>query len=141
MKNANAQTVKTETRRSGLVIIVEMLIKDNSPLRRLPTNLNPKQAQFCDGVRFSAEMADLAYEQLCGYLLPLSGSGPSVARISAVGPFLFAWSIIDSTHRLHGLVSNFPNLARKNQSPEFRNFVEKAESVEKLRNAVQRRPG
>lgn len=28
----------------------DMLIKDNSPLRRLPTTLSPKQAQFCDGV-------------------------------------------------------------------------------------------
>ncbi|MCI0620235.1 MAG: hypothetical protein L0387_00920 [Acidobacteria bacterium] len=34
-------------------------------------------------------------------------------------------------------MENFPNLAKKGQSPEFRNFVEKAEAVEELRNAVQ----
>jgi len=34
-------------------------------------------------------------------------------------------------------VENFPNLAKKSQSPEFRNFLEKADSIETLRNAVQ----
>src|SRR5438034_7730738 len=107
-----------------------MLINENSPLRRLPKDLNPKQAQFCDGVRFTAEMADLAYQQLLTNLPPVSGLDSKNMRVSAAPPFLFAWSIIDSAHRLRGLVQNFPKLAKKNQSPAFRNFVEKAEAVE-----------
>jgi hypothetical protein len=114
-----------------------MLIGDDSPLLRLPVKLNPKQAQFCDGLRFTAEMADIAYNDLVAHLLPLSGSAEAEIRISAARPFLCAWSIVDSAHRLRGLVENFPNLGKKNQSPEFRSFLEKAEGVEKLRNAVQ----
>ena len=113
------------------------MINDNSPLRRLPANLNPKQTQFCDGLRFTVEMADIAYQQLAAHLIPLSGEQSADIRVSAASPFLFAWSIIDSAHRLRGLVENFPNLAKKNQSPEFRNFLDKADSVETLRNAAQ----
>ena len=114
-----------------------MLISDNSPLRRLPANLNPQQTQFCDGLRFAVQMADIADQQLTAHLIPFSGGQSGDIRVSAASPFLFAWSIIDSAHRLRGLVENFPNLAKKNQSPEFRNYLEKAVSVETLRNAVQ----
>ena len=114
-----------------------MLIAEDSPLLRLPSNLSAKQAQFCDAVRFTAEMADIAYQQLLVQLLPLSGPRTKEQRLSAATPFLFAWSIIDSAHRLRRLVQNFPNLKDKNQSPEFRIFLSKGEAVEKLRNAVQ----
>ena len=114
-----------------------MLIDEDSPLRRLPANLNPKQAQFCDAVRFTAEMADHAYIDLLGHLLALLPTDSNNVRLSATAPFLFAWSIVDSAHRLQGLVENFPNLAGKKQSLEFRRFLEKAEGVETLRNAVQ----
>jgi hypothetical protein len=115
-----------------------MLIPEDSPLRRLPANLNPRQAQFCDGVRFTAEMADLAYQELLRELEPLSGpSGEADVRVRAARPFLFAWSIIDSAHRLRRLVENFPNLAKKNQSPEFRTFTNEVQPVETLRHTVQ----
>jgi hypothetical protein len=41
-----------------------VLIREDSPLRRLPMNLNPKHAQFCDGLRFTTEMVDKAYQEL-----------------------------------------------------------------------------
>jgi hypothetical protein len=114
-----------------------MLIKENSPFRRLPSNLLPKTAQFCDGMRYAAEMADFAYEQLVTHLKPLS-NGPSENPIVSASPaFLFAWSIIDSVHRFRGLIENFSSIGKKNQSPEFRNFLDKAEAVETLRHAVQ----
>ena len=58
-------------------------------------------------------------------------------RILAPLPFLHAWSMIDSVHRLRGLVDSLPGLARRNQSPEFRNFMDKAQTVEQFRDAVQ----
>jgi len=63
-----------------------MLIGDNSPLRRLPANLNPKQTQFCDGLRFTVEMADIAYQQLTAHLIPLSGGQSGDIRVSAASP-------------------------------------------------------
>jgi hypothetical protein len=131
-----AQGSPLATHRFQLILSFQMLIKETSPLRRPPCNLNPEQAQFCDGVRFSVEMADYSYEQLRSCLLPLSGQTENLT-LFAVPPFLFAWSLIDSAHRLRGLVENFPNLAKKNQAPEFRNYLEKAAAVETLRNAVQ----
>jgi hypothetical protein len=83
-------------------------------------------------------MAEIAYEELLRELAPLSGpSNDAQVKISAARPFLFAWSLIDSAHRLRKLVENFPNLAKKNQSPEFRNFISEVEPVEALRHAVQ----
>ena len=114
-----------------------MLINEKSPLRRLPNKLNPRQAQFFDAIRFAAEMMDLAYQRLLGHLLTLAGPDVTNPQISASVAFLHAWSIVDSAHRLHGLVDNLPGLTKRNQSPEFRKFSEKADSVEKLRNAVQ----
>ena len=80
---------------------------------------------------------DLAYQRLLGHLLTLAGPDVTNPQISASVAFLYAWSIVDSAHRLHGLIDNLPGLAKRNQSPEFRKFSEKADSVEKLRNTVQ----
>jgi hypothetical protein len=55
-----------------------MLIREDSPLRRLPLNLNPEKAQFRDGLRFMADMVAMAYQELVIHLLALSGPGPEV---------------------------------------------------------------
>jgi hypothetical protein len=117
--------------------IISVLINENSPLRRLPNNLKARQAQFFDAIRFAAETVDLAYQGLLAHLLTLAGPDVTNPQVSASVAFLYAWSMVDSAHRLHGLIENLPGLAKKNQSPEFRKFSEKADSVEKLRNVVQ----
>jgi len=114
-----------------------MLIGENSPLRRVPIGINAELHAFCDGVRFSAQMADLAYGELVACLLPLSQTNNEQGREFAVKPFLNAWSIIDSAYRLYRLVKNFPNLQKKNQAPQYRDFERKITAVERLRNAVQ----
>ena len=77
-----------------------MIIAESSPLRRLPTNLNPRQAQFFDAIRFTVEMADAAYSKLVEHLFTLSGADVMKPKIVAPLPILYAWSFIDSTHRL-----------------------------------------
>lgn len=121
-----------------------MLISTDSPLRRPPNNLNHIQAQFLDGFRLSVEMADLAYQGLVQQLLAFTPEPPTntAARMLFTAPaFLYAWSIIDSVHRLRGLVDNFPGIQKRQQIPEVRLFLDKTASVESLRHAVQHMEG
>lgn len=117
-----------------------MLINLDSPLRRPPINLNPTQAQFLDGVRVAVEMIDVAYQQLVWQLQSICPKPPAnfgQRGIFSAPAFLNAWSIVDNVHRLRGLIENFPRFAKKKQVVEVRLFLESAETVEKLRNAVQ----
>jgi hypothetical protein len=49
-----------------------MIIDDNSPLRRLPGELNRKQALFLDGIRYSVEIAYLSHTRLRQTLFELA---------------------------------------------------------------------
>jgi hypothetical protein len=120
-----------------------MFISTDSPLRRPPNNLNPKQAQFLDGVRLCVEMTDLAYQALVEQLRAFTPDpGNTASRMLFTAPaFMFAWSIIDSVHRLRGLVDHFPGIEKRQQIPEIRGFLDKAASVESLRHAVQHMEG
>lgn len=85
-----------------------MIISDGSPLRRLPSELDRRQALFLDGIRYSVEMADLAYTRLRQTLFNLAeqrGSGTSLDHWLFVSAVQDAWSLIDSLHRLRGLLS------------------------------------
>jgi hypothetical protein len=116
-----------------------MLIEPDSPLRRLPVNLPPRFAQFCDAVRLTSEMADLAYTSLYQTLLLKYPPGVS-AMASFAEPFLLAWSVVDSAFRLYKLIESFP-IKGKKHSPEYRTYEQLMGDVEELRNAVQHMDG
>lgn len=114
-----------------------MIIGEDSPLRRLPAALDRKQVLFLDGIRYSVNMADLAYSRLQQTLYRLAMSqqdydGFDLDVLSAVQD---AWSIVDSLHRLRGLLRQTPRFKQK--SPDMRVFMQHTEKVEDLRNAVQ----
>ena len=52
------------------------------------------------------------------------------------GPFLDAWSIVDSVHRLRELLEQLPGFARA-KSPSYQVFVRKTADVEDFRNTIQ----
>ena len=120
-----------------------MILAADSPLKRLPTQLNPRQAMFLDAIRFTIEMADFAMERLLSSLTQLSSQSPAESRSFsfAVPRLLDSWSIIDSVHRLRGLFDKLPGLRKRSQSSEFRSFLTIAKQVEALRNAVQHMNG
>jgi len=71
--------------------------------------VSPKLRQFCDGVRFAAQMADVSYSELVSCLSELSHPDQiDKSKDFAVKRFLYSWSIIDSAYRLYGLMKNFP---------------------------------
>lgn len=114
-----------------------MIISDDSPLRRLPDSLDRKQALFFDGIRFSVQMADLAYLRLRETALRLTGNddGPIADGQLIVSAFLDAWSIIDSVYRLRGLISQTPGI--KQNVPPLQLFMRRTTDVEDLRHAIQ----
>jgi hypothetical protein len=103
----------------------QMILAADSPLKRLPTQLNPRQAMFLDAIRFTIEMADFAMERLLSSLTQLSSQSPAESRSFsfAVPRLLDSWSIIDSVHRLRGLFDKLPGLRKRSQSSEFRSFL------------------
>jgi len=97
-----------------------MIIGPDSPLRRLPTALDRKQALFLDGIRFSVEMADLAYQRLRHTLLNFESSfDRSAAYSPGVVAMIDAWVIIDNASAC-GLASrtarSFKTIARASLS-------------------------
>lgn len=115
-----------------------MIIGPDSPLRRLPTALDRKQALFLDGIRFSVEMADLAYQRLRHTLLNFESSfDRSAAYSPGVVAMIDAWVIIDNVHRLAGLLRELPGRSKRSRAPVFRRLDEQCAVVERLRHSVQ----
>lgn len=115
-----------------------MIIRSDSVLRRIPIALSRRQALFIEGIRFSIEMADLAHRRLRETLPKLTKMEDSPEEVPAtVSAMLDAWSIVDSLHRLRGLVTHMPGIKNRNRIPPIRAFVEATEKVPDLRNTVQ----
>jgi hypothetical protein len=116
-----------------------VIVGDESPLRRLPAELNQRQTLFLDGIRISIESADLSYARLRNTLMRLARQGDGPGETPLTGPdtaaaMLDAWSIVDSIRRLRAMLSQMPNLAR---SPRLRVFLEETKTFDDLRNVVQ----
>ena len=107
--------------------------------QRLPKNLDRRQTLFLDGIRFSVEIAETAYGRLCKTLLTLANSVIQKKKVRidtlTVRAISDAWAIIDSVHRLCGLLSQMRGV--KQNTPNLNLLYRQAEKVEALRNTVQ----
>jgi hypothetical protein len=115
-----------------------MIIGLESVLRSIPTALSRRQALFVEGIRFSIEMADLAYYRLRETLIRLAKFAPDDPQSpGTVSAMLDAWSIVDALHRLRGLVRHMPGIEKRDRIPPIRAFFDSTKSVPALRNTVQ----
>jgi hypothetical protein len=91
------------------------MIKPNSVLRCLPSELDRKQALFLDGIRHSAEIANLAYERLKHVLTQIASedTADSERKLLYTAAFLDAWAVVDSIDRFRSLYRLFPNAQMK----------------------------
>lgn len=115
-----------------------MLISDDSPLRRLPSEMNQKQKLYLDGIRFSIEIIDLAYLRLKQILYNLSNNikyNSKIDHLIFVSAIHDAWSLIDSVYRLRGLLQRCPGIKKK--SPEMILFDKNTRDVEPFRHFFQ----
>jgi hypothetical protein len=111
-----------------------MLISKDSPIRRPPAEFSRRQVLILDGIRYAAEMAQIAYERLDAHLQGIAAS-PSEPRVrDTAAAMRDAWSIVDSAHRLRDLVANLPGLPH---SLWKRLLQERTEDVAELRDCVQ----
>lgn len=113
-----------------------VIIGPESPLRFLPTEMTRRQALLFEGIRFSIEMADVAHRRLRETLLRLTDvDAPHEDVARAVED---AWSIIDSSHRLKGILQQAPGIAHREKWPGIRQLlVDIAAPIDKVRNVFQ----
>lgn len=115
-----------------------MILKLNSVLRSIPTALDRRQALFIEGIRFCIEMADLAHTRLGQTLIRMASVDNEESKSSdSVSAMLDAWSVIDSLHRLRGLMRNMPGIQKRDRIPPIRAFFDSTANVVPLRNTVQ----
>lgn len=89
------------------------LLPEDTPLRTFTTPLSRKQVYILDGLRYSAEMAHIAYRRLSPMLQEIS-SNASTATVAASAEALhYAWSVIDSANRYRDLLANLPGLKQE----------------------------
>jgi len=113
-----------------------MIIKEDSPIRRLPHSLDPKQMLFLNAIQYSVEMADLAFHRLTANLQSITTENPSSRpHINFLAAVQDAWSIVDSLYRLRCLLRQMPGF--KKNIPEIQVFLRKTKTIEHLRNAIQ----
>ncbi len=114
----------------------EMIISRESPLYRIPYWLNPREALFLDGIRFTVEMIDVAHSRL-HYLLETIATDPSwLEKYPMAEPFLGAWSIVDSIYRLRSLVNQIPGIKQRDL-PQRKIFLNKTKEVQGFRHTLQ----
>lgn len=121
-----------------------VILRPDSPLRKIPVALERKQAFFLEGIRVSLEIIEQAHSRLQDTLLALTNGllreeqSQSVVLTSAISD---AWLVIDSFHRLADLAEHIPNVIRRSQIPFFHNLIRANNEVNELRNVVQHLPG
>lgn len=113
---------------------ISPIVPEDSPLRKPPSELSRRQVLFLDGIRYAAEMADLAYERLSDGLQGIARpeAEPSTRDIAAV--MLDAWSMIDAVHRFVDLASSLPGLS---QGTWLRLLRQRSSDALALRDDVQ----
>lgn len=115
-------------------------MQKESPLERLPRNLNRKQTLFLDGIRYSVRMAETAHNTLRQTLLEVTTKFHLGEKIDNTGEINLhamadAWFIIDSVFRARRLFEQMPRTKQK--SPNLMSFYKHTEKVEDLRNSIQ----
>lgn len=112
------------------------MLDSNSPLRRLPGNLDDRQALSLRGISFTIDMIETAYERLLITLAEINKDAVSNNNLYSLGveALLDAWSLIDHVHRLRGLVQQMPRMRR---SPALRLFLDHTAQSESFRNVIQ----
>lgn len=115
-----------------------MLLPEKSVLRNLPSELNPQQSLFFDGIRYAIDMADIGFRRLESALWnkATQASCDSIPEhLIQASLFLDAWSFIDCTHRLRELFEQAPGISQK--GPALQVFLRATEDIEQLRHVAQ----
>src|SRR5215813_5594421 len=110
------------------------LIPDDSPLRHLRNYFSREQALFFDGIRYAAEMADIAYWRLFDLLQEMSSLHDTELTTRQIATaMLDVWSVVDSVHRLRDLL-DVPGVPHDTW---WQLFMRRTSDIADLRDEIQ----
>ncbi|MBL6986874.1 MAG: hypothetical protein ISR72_07525 [Methylobacter sp.] len=130
-----------------------LLLGRDSALKRIPVNINPKQAIFLDGIRHAVEIMDVAYSRLRDALTNLALTPPTSNELPDISSHIFldAWAFVDAVDRFRMLYMQMPGIkfgAKKDGIPtlqeatqEFRNLRNVADHLAQRADLVVSRNG
>lgn len=115
-----------------------LLLGRDSVLRRIPVNVDPKQALFLDGIRHAVEIMDIAYSRLRDALTQLAQSppAPNVLPDLSASVFLDAWSFVDAIDRFRILYSQMPGMKKRAAKRNIPPLDEATRDFRDLRNVA-----
>jgi hypothetical protein len=118
---------------------MDVFIPDGSPIRKLRDDFSRKQTLIFDGIRYAAEMADIAYWRLFDLLQDISALPDNELTTRQIATaMLDVWSIVDSANRLRDLLRQVPGV-RHDMWWEL--FMRRTRDIDALRNDIQHQIG
>ena len=93
---------------------------------------------YLDGIRYAAEIADVAYERLSEKLRTVAESMKETSSRDIAMAIADAWTIVDSVHRFHDLITQLPGL---DKNTWVKLFVTRVKVALELRDCVQHQTG
>ena len=113
-----------------------ILLGRDSPLRRIPINVTPKQAVFLDGIRHAIEVMDIGFSRLRNGLTKAALEPPlaSDLPLGGAGLFLDAWAVVDAIDRFRQFYLRFPGMQRSAAPDQIPPLSEALQNFRDLRN-------
>jgi len=111
------------------------MITPESPLRHIPDSVDMRQVAILDGIRYCAQSVFDSYVRLALGLQSRATDGShEQAAIPSERVFSDAWTIVDSAHRLFGLLRELP---RHEDLPSWPLIIEHKGHIKVLRDGTQ----
>lgn len=121
-----------------------ILLGRQSVLRRIPVNIDPKQAIFLDGIRHAVEIMDVAYSRLRDTLTQLALTPPTSDELSNISShvFLDAWAFVDAVDRFRMLYMQMPGIkfgAKKDGIPTLQEAIQEFRNLRNVADHLAQR--
>lgn len=134
-------TVHDQLESEGLVPIRGfdyLLLGRDSPLKKIPVNIEPKQAFFLDGIRHAIEIMDVAYGRLRDSLTHMALNPPASEELQDISAhvFLDAWGFVDALDRFRMLYMKFPGMKPRTEKVSIPSLLEATQEFRNLRNVA-----
>jgi hypothetical protein len=115
-----------------------LLLGRDSVLRRIPVNVDQKQALFLDGIRQAVEIMDVTYGRLRDALTHLALNPPAANDIPDVFAHVFidAWGFVDAVDRFRMMYTQMPGIKFGNAKDGIPPLREVTQEFRDLRNVA-----
>lgn len=125
---------------------IHPILSSTSPLVTLPEGLRPDHRAWFEGIRYSVQIADVAYRRLVSVLADMVSAahrGEKLAWDVHATCFGDAWTIVDGAYRLRELGERPPQgLAKRPESPSpsavrYNDYIVATKHLKEMRHGIQ----